>query len=704
VWYLENSICELLRELLRLAKATLQQIFFSVVESFSLFHCFSLLSTAISLRTYHFCFCTPTAMPSKRKAPPRGNPRTPTAPRTPPAAPTPPPNFPPPPPSPTPAPATTDDQLERLMEGLSDARLARAIGPRLDLLFAERLDEILMPRLQLLTTAHLNNVDFAPLVERHLDTVQLELESTWTERIDAAVDAKSSLLHEQATRHQANAIASITDVSNEAMANFGLASAAAQTLVEQMDARHLQLRSLGDEIEVLIATNSTYLEVQAGHALDIASLQRSMSDCVRHGHFDTQLLALQSTMLELTLRVARTLDDITEAADPDAADPDGPPRRPGRPPARGRNDQSQNQDRKRFRDHDGPLLSDLAPETVRSFYNLLCHLCHSCNIPLLPLDCIVANTTDLCPPNLAVPERKQHSMDLYFKLASPGVLPGGNTHTFAWITMFGITADGYGLLYQLCRHAIPALSMTIPCFPTWVEYPDVYKLAAAAMDFFQMDSGQGNRKTPRSQSELYLSAIKDPGLEATVRFLRDRLQQCDNEHLFPPELYLRSLPSTLRPLDPIELRAANNDPTGRLHAFARGSPRDSRDTPRSRPDDRRGPRQDDRRGTPRASSRGDSTNAFDRFARNRTDSQCPSCGQFGHSPTSCVYTAKLLNAQAWCTTNSAEAARLSTAWRRSQTSNPRPTARHFVTDPDDALTEAILDDALDTYAFDASDF
>jgi hypothetical protein len=176
-------------------------------------------------------------------------------------------------------------------------------------------------------------------------------------------------------------------------------------------------------------------------------------------------------MLELNSRVARTLDDITEAADPAVDDPDGPPRHPGRSAARGRNDQSQNHDRKRFRDHDGPLLSDLAPETVRTSYNLLCHLCHSCNIPLLPLDCIVANTTDLYPPTLAATERQQHSLDLYFKLASPGVLPGGNTHTFAWITMFGIQADGYGLLYQLCRHAIPALSMTIPCFPTWAEYP-----------------------------------------------------------------------------------------------------------------------------------------------------------------------------------------------------------------------------------------
>jgi hypothetical protein len=142
--------------------------------------------------------------------------------------------------------------------------LARALGPRLDILFTERLYEILMPRLQTLTTAYLDTIDFTPLVERHLDTVQTELESTWAARIDMAVEAKSSTLYEQASRSQANAIQAITDVSNDALANFGLASAAAQanfglasaavqTLDAQMDERHRQLRSLGDDLATLIA-------------------------------------------------------------------------------------------------------------------------------------------------------------------------------------------------------------------------------------------------------------------------------------------------------------------------------------------------------------------------------------------------------------------------------------------------------------------
>jgi hypothetical protein len=190
--------------------------------------------------------------------------------------------------------------------------------------------------------------------------------------------------------------------------------------------------------------------------------------------------------------------------------------------------------------------------------------------------------------------------------------------------MFAIQADGYGLLYELCKHAIPVLSMTIPAFPTWAEYPDVYKLAAAAMDYFQVDNSNGTTQPPRSQSELYLSAIRDPALNATIQVMRDRLQQYDNEHVIPPHLHLRSLPTTLRPLDPIELRAADHDPSGQLHAFTRGSPRDSRDTTRNRSDDRRGP--------PRTNPRSDNTSALDRFARNRTNPDQPTAYRLACSP------------------------------------------------------------------------
>jgi hypothetical protein len=78
---------------------------------------------------------------------------------------------------------------------------------------------------------------------------------------------------------------------------------------------------------------------------------------------------------------------------------------------------------------------------------------------------------------------------------------------------------------------------------------------------------------------------------------------------------------------------------------------------------------------------------------------------FGHAKNSCTFAAKFQTAQTWCTANSTEASRLSMAWRHSQASNPRPTARHLATNSDeDTLIETILDDALDAYAFDASDF
>jgi hypothetical protein len=45
-------------------------------------------------------------------------------------------------------PGVTAAQLERLLDALSDEWLAVALGPCLDILVADRLDDILMPRLQ----------------------------------------------------------------------------------------------------------------------------------------------------------------------------------------------------------------------------------------------------------------------------------------------------------------------------------------------------------------------------------------------------------------------------------------------------------------------------------------------------------------------------------------------------------------------------
>jgi hypothetical protein len=379
----------------------------------------------------------------------RGNPSTP--PRAPPvaslAAPTAVSAILPPPISPTPASSPTpnvhDARLERLLDGVSDARLASALGPRLDLLFAERL--------------------------------------TFLDK--------------------------------------GLADLTAQ------NADHLAAH---DRL-------ATRLDTMA------ADLSKLQSDCVRHGHFDAETKLLQGQILEISLRLTRTFDDT---------DSDGPPHRSGRTPTRGRSDRDQDHDRKKFRDHPGLQLSALTPASVRTFYNLLCHICHSCNLPLLQLDSIVEDTVDLCPPNVPGPERKQHSKDLYFKLASHGVLPQ-NKHTYAWIKIFLISADGYGLLYQLSHHAIPALTMSVPNLPTWHEFPDVYRLAAAFMDYFQVDTDQ-RRKAPRSQSSLYLSAIKDDSLAESIGIMKDRLHRCAHDHTIPSDLRLASLPTALRPLSPDE--------------------------------------------------------------------------------------------------------------------------------------------------------
>jgi hypothetical protein len=99
-----------------------------------------------------------------------------------------------------------------------------------------------------------------------------------------------------------------------------------------------------------------------------------------------------------------------------------------------------------------------------------------------------------------------------------------------------------------------------------------------------------------------------------------------------------------------------------------------------------------------------SATAHDYFARNRTNSQCHACGQFDRHETSCVHTAEFVTAHAWYLANSTEATKLSTAWKRAQATNPRPAARRFIAADDEGLTEATLDDALDAYAFDSSDF
>jgi hypothetical protein len=163
-------------------------------------------------------------------------------------------------------------------------------------------------------------------------------------------------------------------------------------------------------------------------------MQRLQSDTVRHRQFEKELRGVQSKLLELSFRLARTLDDLPND-DGDDDNPDRPLRHTGRTPIRGRSDRGQNHDSKKFRDQDGPILLGLLPESLRKSYNLLAHIYHSCNIPLLPLDAIVATTIDLCSPNVPGSERQQHSMDLYFKLASHGILPKSK-HTATWLTMF----------------------------------------------------------------------------------------------------------------------------------------------------------------------------------------------------------------------------------------------------------------------------
>jgi hypothetical protein len=78
-------------------------------------------------------------------------------------------------------------------------------------------------------------------------------------------------------------------------------------------------------------------------------------------------------------------------------------------------------------------------------------------------------------------------MDFVLQACFIGILPKGK-HTATWLSMFAVRDDDYGILYQLCRHAIPALALIVSTCPTWAEYPDVYRLVAAAIDFFRMDT------------------------------------------------------------------------------------------------------------------------------------------------------------------------------------------------------------------------
>jgi hypothetical protein len=92
-------------------------------------------------------------------------------------------------------------------------------------------------------------------------------------------------------------------------------------------------------------------------------------------------------------------------------------------------------------------------------------------------------------------------------------------------------ADGHELLCQLCHYAIAALSLTVPVLSTLDDYPDVYHLAAAAIDFIQIDTTHGNtHKSSRLQSKLSSLAVNV------------NLMRCDLDH----DLLLSSLPVTLR--------------------------------------------------------------------------------------------------------------------------------------------------------------
>jgi hypothetical protein len=378
-------------------------------------------------------------------------------------------------------PAVNDAQLESMMNGISDARLSRALGPRLDVIIAEHLEALLAPRLRAMVTEVFDTHDPAPMIERHLDTMHHELETTWQTRIDTAVESQGAILRDQARRSEADAIRSINTVTEQSFSEIGVATAMAQTLVEQMDERYLRLQSLGTDLTVLIDQNTDFLDQQDAHSTQLADLEAALhhlqSDTVRHSEFHLQLNAVQVQLLNYHDRLTR--DSAGTANKNNPGDPDGPPHYdptgPADPDEHAVHRARVDRDRKKFRDHDGPTLLNLLPATMRVWYTLLSHICHNCRLPLKTVAEINSNTDSLCPESVPGPEYAQHSMALYFKLTTPGVLPK-TSQTAAWLRMFSLSADGYGLLFQLMRHAIPALSATIPIFPTWTDYPNVYGL------------------------------------------------------------------------------------------------------------------------------------------------------------------------------------------------------------------------------------
>jgi hypothetical protein len=142
--------------------------------------------------------------------------------------------------------------------------LAFALGRRLDILFVDRLDDILMPRLQQLAPGFLRTIDLDPLVERHLDSLQKDFGATWTARIEMA----SSVLRKQTIRLQEQAIRSITtpiaDVSHQPDCS--------ECRIDYIDAQ-----------ERLAARLDTM-------AADLSTLQ---SDCVQRGHLGATTKLLQ---------------------------------------------------------------------------------------------------------------------------------------------------------------------------------------------------------------------------------------------------------------------------------------------------------------------------------------------------------------------------------------------------------------------------
>jgi hypothetical protein len=114
--------------------------------------------------------------------------------------------------------------------------------------------------------------------------------------------------------------------------------------LEQLDQRHEQLTTFADSLVDMFGRNTDYFDYPDRHTARLDSLdadtQKLQSDTVRHGQFEKELRRVQSQMLELSFRLARTLDDLPNDDD----NSDYPPRRTGRTPIRGRSDREQNHD------------------------------------------------------------------------------------------------------------------------------------------------------------------------------------------------------------------------------------------------------------------------------------------------------------------------------------------------------------------------